>query len=99
MNMKIWDDIFFVCCISDLLTGQARQSGMRALEFDLAAKENAELKEKLEKANQEILALKNFKGKSWSKVNVEYHVFWFFVNNFGRFNLSGFFYFEDLSFF
>ena len=48
---------------------------MRALEFDLAAKENAELKEKLEKANQEILALKNFKGKSWSKVHVEYHVF------------------------
>ncbi len=51
------------------MTGQARQSGVRALEFDLAVKENAELKEKLEKANQEILALKNVKGKNCSHIH------------------------------
>jgi hypothetical protein len=41
---------------------------MKAWEFDLAAKENAQLKEKLEKANQEIMVLKNVKGKICSKV-------------------------------
>jgi hypothetical protein len=59
---------YFFKFISDLLTGQVRQSGMKAWEFDLAAKENAQLKEKLEKANQEIMALKNVKGKICSKV-------------------------------